>query len=213
MQRRCHHHQQDRDRQDAGVHRPSGARATPRRWLAAIRTCLPPRPTCGIRTAAEASGCTFIALSRREVRTEHVERPFKVRQAFADLGAFPSCFGQARVDPVIKPTEPGDHGCSGGDTDGDDSDQHCDPFNRQRNPPAAQGSGKRTDVRARPRTPLHPFSLILHQRSERHTQGPARPLPPNVRYCRFGQPGQPNRHHLVRVRGIAGVPSYHYTQM
>ena len=118
----------------------AGRAPRPRRWPAAIRTCLPHQPTCGTRTAAGASGGTFIALSRREVRTEYVERPFKVRQAFADLGTFPSCFGKARVDPVTKPTEPDDHGCSGGDTDGDDSDQHCDPFNRQRNPSAAQGS-------------------------------------------------------------------------
>ena len=89
----------------------------------------------------EPSGGAFIALSRREVGTKHVERPFKVRQAFADLGTFPGCFGKARVDPVTEPTEPGDHGCSGGDTDGDDSDQHCDPFNRQRNPPAAKARG------------------------------------------------------------------------
>ena len=86
-----------------------------------------PRHSCGTRTVAGASGDAFIALSRREVRTEYVERPFKVRQTFADLGAFPSCLGKARVDPVIEPTEPGAHRCSGGDTDGDDSDQRGRP--------------------------------------------------------------------------------------
>ena len=100
------------------------------------------------RTRLGASGGAFVALSRREVRTEYVERPFQVRQAFADLGAFPSCFGEARVDPVIEPTEPGNHGCGGGDTDGDDSDQHCDPFNRQRDPLPKQLSRRWEERRA-----------------------------------------------------------------
>ena len=35
---------------------------------------MPPRHSCGTRTMAGASGGAFIALSRREVRTEHVKR-------------------------------------------------------------------------------------------------------------------------------------------
>ena len=110
-------------------------------------------------------------------------RPSSISRAPSVRGSrsVPSCFGKARGDPVIEPTEPGDHGCSGGDTDGDDSDQHCDPFSRQRNhPPAARA--READLRScSPPCTAAPFSLVLHyQRSERHTQGPVF-LPPSVR--------------------------------
>ena len=87
----------------------------------AARAPLPLTPIdTRLRTPLGTSGDAFVTLSRRKVRTKHVQRPFEVRQAFTDLGAFPSCFGKARVDPVIEPTEPCDHGCGGGDTGSDD---------------------------------------------------------------------------------------------